>query len=195
MYAPIYTLLLTCVAVRVSFFVVFIFSLHTASVTSVSGKRVCELIHTARACLPQHLRFPPMFNLAERVVVEAWGWGMARVCVRSLGVTGLIQKGLLLDTLSVAYTHTRTHTLAFDAFDACHNTDTHTFVCSFVTYMRQKLYISRSNDACPTHKHTPQLCVTRSNDACSWGARYIHPAVPYIIPEPSVACDSSFDAP
>lgn len=31
------------------------------------GEHVCERIHTARARLRQHLRFPPMFNLAEGV--------------------------------------------------------------------------------------------------------------------------------
>lgn len=71
----------------------------------------------------------------------------------------------------------------------------HTHLClRFCHTHAVKLYITRSNDACPTHKHTLQLCIMWSNDACSWGARYIHPAVPYILPEPPVACDSSFDA-
>lgn len=44
-----------------------------------------------------------------------------------------------------------------------------------------------------TDAHTT-FCIMWSNDACSCEACYIHPAVPYIILQPSILCDSSFDA-
>lgn len=69
-------------------------------------EHVWELIHTARPCL-RHLRFPPMFNLAERRAERA----STRTC-SGLEVTGLIQKRLLRDTLSVPYTPPHTHTRA-----------------------------------------------------------------------------------
>lgn len=57
-----------------------------------------------------------------------------------------------------------------------------------------KLYITRSNDACRAHRHARRLCIMWSNDACSYEACYIHPPVPYIMLQPSILCDSPFDA-
>lgn len=134
----------------------------TQPLSHVSRGACCELIHTARTCLRQHLRFPPMFNLAER-----GGRLITRAC--SLGVTGL-------DTLSGAYT--QTHTSFWCVW--CMSQYRHTHLCLQFCHIHVQSFMLPDQMLPVPHKHTLQL--------------YIHPAVPYVILDASIACDSFFDA-